>query len=359
MSGAGERPDTGHTHGGGHRSPRLGFVGLGWIGAMRLDAVAAAGRARIAALCDSAPDRLEDAARDHPSAERFEDFDGLLRRAETLGLDGVVVATPNALHASQATAALDRGLAVFCQKPLGIDAAETRAIVDAARRADRLLGVDLSYRHTRGALELRRLIADGALGRVFRIESVFHNAYGPDKDWCRNVDVSGGGALMDLGVHQIDLPLWLLGFPDVASVRGTVFREGRPLGAGAAIDDFATTRIRLETDALVDVDVSWNAHAGADCVYRVGVFGTQGGAELRNVDGSFYEFELEHYRGRSGELLSRESRDWLGRAILVWVQRLADDPGFDPAVGRSIVVAETVDAIYSPERSPTPAGPGR
>jgi predicted dehydrogenase len=94
-----------------------------------------------------------------------------------------VIATPSALHAEQAIAALDRGLAVFCQKPLGRDASETRAVVEAARRADRLLGVDLSYRYTRAAAALRDEVRSGALGEVYAVDLVFHNAYGPDKPW--------------------------------------------------------------------------------------------------------------------------------------------------------------------------------
>src|SRR5690625_1290120 len=125
--------------------PRLGLVGLGWIGAMRMRAVA--GRTEVVALCDTSEERLAEAGAAHPDAERFLEYGGLLEAAERLRLDGVVIATPNALHAGQTLAALRAGLAVFCQKPLALNAAEARAMVDAARSADRLLDVDYSYRH--------------------------------------------------------------------------------------------------------------------------------------------------------------------------------------------------------------------
>lgn len=327
------------------RRPRLGFVGLGWIGAMRLEAVASAGGAEIAALCDATPGRLESTARTHSGAACFQDFGEMLALAGDLRLDGVVVATPNALHAPQTLAALEGGLAVFCQKPLALDAREARGMVDAARRADRLLGVDYSYRFTGGARRLKERMDRGELGRVFSADTVFHNAYGPDKPWCFDPRLSGGGALMDLGVHLIDLAFWLLGDPPVREVRGGAFRRGEPLGAGA-VDDFASARIVLEGGAAVSLAVSWNAHAGQDCVIRTGLLGTAGGAEFRNVGGSFYDFELARFDGRSTTIEVSESRDWLGRAILDWVERLTAANRFDPEIERSVAVSEVVDAVY-------------
>jgi len=326
--------------------PRLAFVGLGWIGAMRLEALAGAGAAEIVALCDASPGRLESTARGQAGVACFQEVDELLAKAGDLRLDGVVIATPNAFHFPQTVAALDRGLAVFCQKPLALDAGQARAMVDAARRADRRLGVDYSYRFTDGARCLRDAIASGALGRVYFLDTVFHNAYGPDKPWCFDPALSGGGALMDLGVHLIDLAFWLLGDPKVRAVHGSAFRGGEPLQE-VGVDDFATARIELKGGAVVSLAVSWNAHAGRDCVIRSNAFGTMGGADFRNIDGSFYDFELARFDGRSTTLETRESRDWMGKAILHWADRLAEDRGFDAEVERSVKVSEVVDAIYS------------
>lgn len=340
-------------------APRLGFVGLGWIGAMRMEAVASSGRAVVAALCDASADRLHNAAAKHPDAAAFPDYDALLRSAGRLRLDGVVIATPNALHAPQALAALDHGLAVFCQKPLALNAAQAREMAHAARRADRLLGVDYSYRHTDGAQALRRMVRAGELGRTFAVESVFHNAYGPGKEWCHDPALAGGGALIDLGVHQIDLPLWLLGAPAVLDVHGRAFRGGVPLDR-AGIDDFAVARLELEGGAIVHIAVSWNAHIGADCAIRTTVFGTAGGAEFRNTGGSFFDFEVERFDGRQRRLIGRESGDWPGRTILAWTDRLARSPGYDPDIEGSIRVAEVVDAVYAAgARPPEPAAEPR
>lgn len=336
----------------GARRPRLAFVGLGWIGAMRLEAVAERGAAEVAALCDTDRARLEQVGQRHPGALGFEHYDELLDAAPELGLDGVVIATPNADHPAQTIPALERGLAVFCQKPLATRSADAAAMVAAARAADRLLGVDYSYRHTDGLLALRRMVRDGELGRVFMIRAVFHNAYGPDKAWCRDPERSGGGALIDLGVHLVDQALWLLERDDVRAAHGRVFRGGVPIESAPVIDDFATAALHLEDGPAVELAVSWNAHAGRDCVIRTTVYGTAGGAEFRNVDSSFYDFEVERFTGREGRIVLRESRDWLGRCILDWTERLARSPGYDPEIERSVRVAEIIEAVYAGGRAP-------
>lgn len=328
--------------------PRLGFVGLGWIGRMRLGAVTSPeGGAEAVALCDPSAAGLEEAAKSHPGVPCFDDFQALLDRAGELRLDGVVIATPNALHAPQTLAALDRGLAVFCQKPLALSAREAREMVEAARRADRLLGVDYSYRFTDGAQALRGLTRRGELGRIFSLETVFHNAYGPDKPWCWDRRLAGGGALMDLGVHLVDLAFWLLDDPGVRSVAGGACRGGSPLNGTGEVDDFASARVELDSGAVISLAVSWNAHAGRDCVIRAAALGTGGGAEFRNVDGSFYDFELARFAGRNTEVPVRESRDWLGRAIVDWAGRLGRSNRFDPEIERSVRVSEVIDAIYA------------
>ncbi|MEA2693735.1 MAG: hypothetical protein QOJ16_3122 [Acidobacteriota bacterium] len=327
---------------------------------MRMEAVAAANAAVPAALCDASPERLDTLSRkvgvDGSEPGCFTDPEDLLRHAADLRLDGVVIATPNALHAPQTLAALDRGLAVFCQKPLALSGRETRRLLDSARAADRLLGIDYTYRTLASAVELRRLVREGALGRVFSVDTVFHNGYGPDKPWCFDPALAGGGALLDLGVHLLDLAFWLLEARHVSAVSGAVFKEGRPLPpregqeGPIAIDDFATARIDFEAGsgerAAGSVAVSWNAHAGRDCLFSVRLFGTAGGAELRNVGGSFYDFELARFSGRSEEVVARDSGESLGRGIVAWAERLAASPRFDPEAVRSVLVSDTVDAIY-------------
>ncbi len=120
--------------------------------------------------------------------------------------------------------------AVFCQKPLGRDGIEVRAVLAAARAADRLLGVDLSYRFTAGMVAIRDLVQRGELGAIFAVDLVFHNAYGPDKPWFYDRAELGGGCVIDLGVHLVDLALWVLGGDRARAISASLL-EQRPTAA--------------------------------------------------------------------------------------------------------------------------------
>jgi predicted dehydrogenase len=328
------------------RLMRLGFLGVGWIGRHRMKSLLETGLVDAVAICDPSADMAEQARKLAESATVVNSSEALLQH----DLDGVVIATPSALHAEQAIEALRRGLAVFCQKPLGRTKEEVAAVIAVARSADRLLDVDFSYRHTAGMRRIRDIIRAGELGKVFAADLVFHNAYGPDKGWFYDKSLSGGGCLMDLGVHLADLGLWTLDFPDVANAGGKLFRQGSPLRKDAVeVEDFAVATIELATGAILRLTCSWRLQAGCDAAISASFYGTEGGAVLRNVNGSFYDFVGERYHGTRSEILSKPPDDWGGRAAVNWVRRLAAGHGFDPACEKLFDVAATLDAIYERE----------
>lgn len=323
--------------------PRLGFLGVGWIGRNRMEAMLATGAVEAAAIADPSPEMAAEAARLAPGAAVVSGLDDLL---ET-GVDGVVIATPSAMHAEQSIRTLEAGAAVFCQKPLGRTAAETRAVVEAARKADRLLAVDLSYRFTEGMSRIAELLRSGEIGRVHAADLVFHNAYGPDKAWFYDTALSGGGCVMDLGVHLVDLTLWVLDFPAVREVSAHLFAAGEPLGARPdRVEDYAVATLELETGAVVRLACSWRLHAGREAVISADFYGAEGGATLRNLDGSFYDFAAERHRGTARETLASPPDVWGGRAAADWARRLAAGERFDPQAERLVEVAGVLDRIY-------------
>jgi predicted dehydrogenase len=321
--------------------PRVGFLGVGWIGRHRMQAIVETGAIEVAAIADPSPEMVAEAAKLAPGAPRVATLDDILLQQ----VDGVVIATPSALHAKQSIRALQAGAAVFCQKPLGRTEAETRAVVEAARTADRLLAVDLSYRFTEGMRRIRELILGGDLGRVYAADLVFHNAYGPDKAWFYDPALSGGGCVMDLGVHLVDLALWALEFPEVASVTSKLFAGGAPVGPDQ-VEDYALAKIELADGASLRLACSWKLHAGRDAIISAAFYGTAGGAALKNVDGSFYDFSAERYSGTARETLASPPDDWGGRAAADWAVRLANGARFDPDAERLIDVARVLDRIY-------------
>lgn len=324
--------------------PRVGFLGTGWIGRHRMQAMIATGFIEAAAIVDPSAECIREAATLAPAAAILPSLDALLES----GLNGVVIATPSALHAEQAIAALDRGVAVFCQKPLGRSAAEARAVVEAAERADRLLAVDFSYRLTAATQAIAPFIRDGQLGEVFAADLMFHNAYGPDKPWFYDRALSGGGCVVDLGSHLVDLALSLLDGPGIVAVTSRLFAGGQPLSAGSGeVEDYAVARLDLSNGASVRLACSWHLHAGSGAVIEASFYGSAGGVSLRNVAGSFYDFEAHLHRGTASERLVAPPDDWGGRAAAAWATQLARAPEFDPAAWELVAVAEALDRIYA------------
>ena len=323
--------------------PRVGFLGVGWIGRHRMQAIVDTGAVEVAGIADASPEMTAKAGKLAPQARAVSSLDELL----DLRLDGLVIATPSALHAEQSIRALGEGAAVFCQKPLGRTAAEAQAVVDAARAADRLLGVDFSYRYTEGMRRIREIVRSGELGRVHAVDLVFHNAYGPDKPWFYDPALSGGGCVMDLGVHLVDLALWALDFPDVAGVSARLVAGGEPLGGRRdRVEDYAVATLDLGTGAAVQLACSWRLQAGRDAIISAAFYGTEGGAALHNVNGSFYDFTAERYRGTATETLSTPPDAWGGRAAAEWATRLAAGERFDAGADQLVTVAQVIDRIY-------------
>lgn len=334
------------------RSPRLGFAGVGWIGLNRLRAVAAESAANIVCIADTC---VEAAAH---AVEAVEQLSG--RRAKAIQpassfeelldkeLDGVVIATPSGLHARQTIAALERGCAVFCQKPLALTANETALTVQTARAHDRLLAVDFCYRTVAGVGRMVELARSGTIGEIFAADLVFHNAYGPDKAWFYDLAQSGGGCVMDLGVHLVDLLLLVMDYAPRTAVRSRLYAGGKLLAKPLnRLEDHALAEIEFATGTSARIACSWRLSAGQDAIIEASFYGTRGAVMLRNVHGSFYDFTVEHCEGTHRYTLASGPDEWGGRGVNGWARQLATGSGFDArSAARLQDVADVIDAIY-------------
>jgi predicted dehydrogenase len=323
---------------------RLGFLGTGWIGRNRMEAMLATGKAEAVAICDPNPEMAAGAQELAPGARIADSLDEIL----VSEVDGIVIATPSALHAEQCIRAFDARAAVFCQKPLGRNSAEVQAVLQCARSADRLLGVDLSYRHTAAMRAIRERIRAGKLGQVFASDLIFHNAYGPQSGWFWDPELSGGGCLIDLGVHLVDLLLWLFDFPEVTDARGTLLRDGHAPGPGE-VENYAACAVELANGVHARIACSWNLNAGRDAVIEASFYGTGGGATMRNENGSFFDFTAELFRGRDAERLTSPPDAWSGRAAAEWVHKLAAGEGFAGRTTGLLETARVLDQLYGRE----------
>jgi len=324
--------------------PKLGFLGVGWIGRNRMEVIAKSQVAEVACIADTAVQNAEEAVKSAPQAKQVNSLEAIL--SEPM-IDGVVIATPSAFHAEQSKLALEAGKAVFCQKPLGRNVEETKRVVEAARKQNKLLGVDLSYRYTQAMQQVYKVVQSGELGHIYAVELVFHNAYGPDKAWFYEPKLSGGGCVIDLGVHLVDLALWSMNFPAVKEVKSTLFAKGKPISmAEGKVEDYAAASIELEGNTQVQLNCSWNLPAGQEAIISATFYGMEGGVALKNINGSFYDFVAERYYGTKTERLCAPPDEWMGRAGVEWAKRVARGEGFDPAAEEFVKVAEVLDKIY-------------
>src|SRR3989440_8659505 len=194
--------------------PRLGFLGVSASGCCGLAELASGDIAIPTLLWDISAEALTRGLALVPDATLVATPVDLLEA----DIDGVVITMPNPLHAGLAMAALSRGLAVFCEAPLGRNAIEVARVVSAARAANRLLTADLSYRFTNAMRAVRGVVRDGMIGEIFAAELTFHNAYRPDD----------GGGVVDIGPHLGGLALRALEVPAVTAHARRLFSPRQP-----------------------------------------------------------------------------------------------------------------------------------
>src|SRR5579859_7257186 len=179
--------------------------------------------------------------------QRFEDL------LSAPSVDAVVISTPNAFHVPQAQAALRADKPVLVQKPLATSAADARATVELAHTRGQVLFVDYSYRLLETAAVLRAALPE--IGSVRAVSAAFHNTHGPrpGRDWFLDPKLSGGGALIDLAVHMLDMVLWLLGPRDAQLERAALERR-----RGMQVEHHARLELRMD-EVPVRLSVSWDA----------------------------------------------------------------------------------------------------
>jgi predicted dehydrogenase len=324
--------------------PKLGFIGVGWIGRSRLEAIAKENIADIKAISDPNAQYAEEALQFAPAANVLPTLEALINT----DVDGVIIATPSALHAAQSIEAIEKGKAVFCQKPLGRNASEVKAVVEKAKANDVLLSVDFSYRFTTGIKALKEVLDSDELGDIYGANLVFHNAYGPDKAWYFDPKLAGGGCVMDLGVHLVDLLVWLFENPTVSDVSSQLFSKGKLiLNTDEQVEDYAVAQMLINGSIAVQLACSWNLPAGVDAAIEVSFYGTKGGVSFKNVNGSFYDFVTERYNGTSRWPISTAGDQWGGKAGVNWAEELASKGNkFNPEAYNYVKSAEILDLIY-------------
>lgn len=271
------------------RKLRVGIAGTGGIarsvhipGFQKL-----ADRVEIVSAFDIAAERVTATGNEFGIPNVFTDFERMLDGPE---LDAVAICTPPNAHVSLTVQALRRGLHVLCEKPAALSAAGAIEMVRAAERADRILMIGFQHRFSRAEKALKSVIDGGELGDIYYSRAQALRRRGiPGWGLFTNKEISGGGPMMDIGVHVLDQTVYLLGNPTPVSVFASTFRKlGTRPGYNAfgpwdpatfEVEDFATASIKFADGSTLLLEAAWALNIPAN-VHNVLLCGTQGGAEL-------------------------------------------------------------------------------
>lgn len=268
----------------------VGIVGLG-IGSVHLQGYLQCPEARVVALCDVDEERARKVAAEHDIPHVYTSYEDMMKEAE---VEAVSVCTPNFLHAPITLAALAAGKHVLCEKPLALKPEEAEAMVDAAKQSGKVFMVAFNNRFRDDVKALKQYIEDGKMGEIYYAKTGWLRRKGAPGmgGWFTTKAKSGGGALIDIGVHVLDLALWLMGNPKPIAVSGSTYMKFGQLGKGAGsygltgtpqgtfdVDDLACALIKLDNGATLFLEASWVSHIKEDVIYTQ-VMGTEGGAEI-------------------------------------------------------------------------------
>jgi len=257
------------------RKVKIGIVGAGAIGNLHLNALKTVPEAEVVALCDILGDKLVTVAGEFGIPQKFTDHRKMLKDAD---LDAVYVCTPNGKHCEITVNALKAGNCVFCEKPMAINATQGRKMVATAKSARKVLQLGMVLRQSPEAKMLKSFIDKGYLGDIYHIRLTRIRSRGIPGlgGWFTTKSESGGGGLIDVGVHFIDLAMWLANQWKPKRVSAATYAKFGPrmrdyvytgMWAGPPkfdgvfdVDDYACGMVRFPKNVTMSLETSWAAN---------------------------------------------------------------------------------------------------
>jgi len=276
---------------------RVGVIGAGNIGNVHIQEFSKlSDECEVTAVTDVYLPLAEARAKEHgigyvaPSAEALIASDNV---------DAVVIGVPNQFHAPLAIRALEAGKHVLLEKPMAIDAEAARSIMRAAAASDRTLMLSHQMRWESVPMQIKEQALRGELGRIYTAKTGWYRRKGIPGwgTWFTRMSESGGGPLIDIGVHMLDLALYLMGNPKPVSVYGSTYAEFGPKKKGIGtwgkpnwdgiydVEDLATAMIKMEDGSSLTLEVSWAVHMDTDSTPFIHLMGSEGGASYRGAHG--------------------------------------------------------------------------
>jgi predicted dehydrogenase len=338
-------------------SVKVGIIGAGAIANDHCKNVAAYPDAELAAIADLSKERRETIKKAYGVARAYATWQELVADEE---IDAVAIALPNALHAPASLAAIAGGKHVLLDKPFAMNLTEARKVATAAKRRNVVMMLGMNQRYDADAQSLQTMVARGDLGEIYHVKAQWLRRTGAPKfgTWFVNKKLSGGGCLLDIGVHILDLGMYVSGLWEPKAVTGRVYTKfgNRGLGEGGwgksdanrnikfDVDDFATALVTFENGATLELNVSWVLHQETNGRHNVELFGTEAGASLKPLQIFRFgrnkgEYEVVKPQGvKAPEMRDCRQFDWLD-AIVGKRQAIC-------TMEQALVTQRLLDAIY-------------
>ena len=260
---------------------RAAVIGLGWPGIQHLKGYIADPRSEVIAVCDLDKKHAQEVAREYKIPRVYTNH---LKMLENSDVDVVSVCLPNFLHAPISIDALNAGKHVLCEKPPARSAQEAKAMADTAQENGKTLMYALVQRFDGSTQRLKQLVRDGELGEIYFGKAGYVRRRGVPvgkEGWFVDKERSGGGALIDIGVHALDCVWWLMNSPRPVEVMGTSYSHFKhlvPDDVKYDVDDATFAQIRFENGATIILETTWALNLPGDNYIKVA--GTKSGATL-------------------------------------------------------------------------------
>lgn len=334
------------------KTVNIGVIGAGGIAKnAHLPAYKACEQANVVAIADVNEVALEESKTKFEIPNAFADYHDLLAMED---IDAVSICTPNFLHKDPAIAAMRAGKHVLCEKPLAMNAAEGEEIVAVSRETGKQCMVGFVSRFGADAQTLKRFIDAGELGDIYYGRAQYLRRRGiPGWGVFGQKEKQGGGGLIDIGVHALDLALWLMGYPKPVSVSGlSVAKFGTREGVVGlmgqwdvstfTVEDFGAGFIRFENGAVLLLESSFCLNMKPASMRQIELFGDMGGATIEPVaiysekHGVLTDLSPVHVPPTKGFELE----------IAAFVEAVANGTPVPIPAENGVVVAKIIDAIY-------------
>lgn len=287
---------------------RLGIIGAGWPGQMHAKAAHGLEIATLAAIAELDDERREAFEKEYSRARSYGDYNELLHDEK---IDAVIICLPNFLHFPASLAALEAGKHVLCEKPPTLNAAEMKVLHETASQRGLLYYFSRQFRFTPEMRLAKALVDEGRLGQVYHATATFVRSRGIPSwggGWFTDKKRSGGGALIDIGIHALDAVWYLMGTPKPVAVSAQVFRNFAHLVDVPVFDveDSAYGFIRFDNGAVVQLETSWAGNLTDDIPPRQYFGRESNNSILYGTKGSIRLKPFALFEDRGGELVKVE-----------------------------------------------------